>query len=90
MFGSAASPYDEVVSESDGPTSSCSCGFTAPKAPPAPAQSERTRLIPCLVKATDENLASEDWALNMDVCDRVSGDGQTGYVLPAASPRTKA
>lgn len=30
------------------------------------------------VKATDENLASEDWALNIDVCDKVTGDGQSG------------
>ncbi|CAD6580443.1 MAG: ESCRT-0 subunit protein hse1 [Tremellales sp. Tagirdzhanova-0007] len=31
-----------------------------------------------IVKATDENLASEDWALNIDVCDKVTGDGQAG------------
>ena len=31
-------------------------------------------------KATDENLASEDWGLNIEVCDKVSGDGATGYV----------
>ncbi|ORY24203.1 hypothetical protein BCR39DRAFT_582372 [Naematelia encephala] len=31
-----------------------------------------------IVKATDENLASEDWALNIEVCDKVSGEGQTG------------
>ncbi|GFZ47158.1 Class E vacuolar protein-sorting machinery protein hse1 [Saitozyma sp. JCM 24511] len=29
-------------------------------------------------KATDENLASEDWALNIEICDKVSGDGQNG------------
>ena len=29
-------------------------------------------------KATNENLASEDWALNLEVCDKVSGDGQSG------------
>lgn len=31
-----------------------------------------------LVKATDENLASEDWALNIEVCDKVTGDGANG------------
>lgn len=31
-----------------------------------------------IVKATDENLASEDWALNIEVCDKVTGDGSTG------------
>ncbi|WVF65387.1 hypothetical protein IAT40_000114 [Kwoniella sp. CBS 6097] len=31
-----------------------------------------------IVKATDENLASEDWALNMEVCDKVGGEGQNG------------
>lgn len=30
------------------------------------------------VKATDENLASEDWALNIEVCDKVTGDGSNG------------
>ncbi|KAK4689366.1 signal transducing adaptor molecule, partial [Tremellales sp. Uapishka_1] len=29
-------------------------------------------------KATDENLASEDWDLNIQVCDKVSDEGQTG------------
>lgn len=47
---------------------------------PSRSRTARTGLTLCLVKATDENLASEDWALNIDVCDRVSGDGQTGYV----------
>ncbi|KAK8844167.1 hypothetical protein IAR55_006961 [Kwoniella newhampshirensis] len=31
-----------------------------------------------IIKATDENLASEDWALNLEVCDKVSGEGQNG------------
>ncbi|WWD21174.1 hypothetical protein CI109_105658 [Kwoniella shandongensis] len=31
-----------------------------------------------IVKATDENLASEDWALNLEVCDKVSSEGQNG------------
>jgi hypothetical protein len=31
-----------------------------------------------IVKATDENLASEDWALNIEVCDKVTGDGSNG------------
>ncbi|WVR08922.1 hypothetical protein IAU60_005981 [Kwoniella sp. DSM 27419] len=31
-----------------------------------------------IVKATDENLASEDWALNLEVCDKVTGEGQNG------------
>ncbi|OCF39579.1 class E vacuolar protein-sorting machinery protein HSE1 [Kwoniella heveanensis CBS 569] len=34
-----------------------------------------------IVKATDENLASEDWALNMEVCDKVGGEGQNGGIL---------
>lgn len=29
-------------------------------------------------KATDENLTSENWQLNLDVCDKVSGDGENG------------
>ncbi|EIW65817.1 hypothetical protein TREMEDRAFT_36025 [Tremella mesenterica DSM 1558] len=29
-------------------------------------------------KATDENLASEDWALNLEVCDKVLSEGQNG------------
>jgi hypothetical protein len=33
-----------------------------------------------IVKATDENLASEDWALNIEVCDKVTGDGSSGSV----------
>jgi len=36
------------------------------------AQADKT------VKATDENLASEDWALNIEVCDKVTGDGSNG------------
>ncbi|WWC91043.1 uncharacterized protein L201_005983 [Kwoniella dendrophila CBS 6074] len=31
-----------------------------------------------IIKATDENLASEDWALNIEVCDKVSGEGENG------------
>ncbi|WVQ81366.1 hypothetical protein IAT38_003489 [Cryptococcus sp. DSM 104549] len=31
-----------------------------------------------IVKATDENLASEDWQLNIEVCDKVSSEGQNG------------
>lgn len=38
---------------------------------------ERSELIN-LVKATDENLPTEDWALNLEVCDKVSSDGPTG------------
>lgn len=29
-------------------------------------------------KATDENLASEDWGLNIEVCDKVGSDGASG------------
>jgi signal transducing adaptor molecule len=29
-------------------------------------------------KATDENLTAENWELNLDVCDKVSGDGEAG------------
>ncbi|KAI9636935.1 uncharacterized protein MKK02DRAFT_34014 [Dioszegia hungarica] len=38
-----------------------------------------------LVKATDENLASEDWALNLEVCDKVSSEGATGARNAVAS-----
>ncbi|ODO04779.1 hypothetical protein I350_05389 [Cryptococcus amylolentus CBS 6273] len=38
-----------------------------------------------VLKATDENLASEDWALNMDVCDKVSGEGENGARLAIAA-----
>ncbi|WVQ74449.1 hypothetical protein IAR50_004050 [Cryptococcus sp. DSM 104548] len=38
-----------------------------------------------ILKATDENLASEDWALNMDVCDKVSGEGESGARLAIAA-----
>jgi signal transducing adaptor molecule len=29
-------------------------------------------------KATDENLASEDWDVNLQICDKVSEDGTDG------------
>ncbi|WVN87815.1 uncharacterized protein L203_103010 [Cryptococcus depauperatus CBS 7841] len=38
-----------------------------------------------VAKATDENLASEDWALNMELCDKVSGEGQNGARQAVAS-----
>lgn len=31
-----------------------------------------------VAKATDENLTSENWELNLDVCDRVTNEGETG------------
>ncbi|KAE8222911.1 hypothetical protein CF319_g3971 [Tilletia indica] len=31
-----------------------------------------------VTKATDENLTSEDWEANLDVCDKVSGEGEQG------------
>ncbi|KAL7421009.1 ESCRT-0 subunit protein hse1 [Cryptotrichosporon argae] len=31
-----------------------------------------------ITKATDENLASEDWDVNLQVCEKVDADGQTG------------
>lgn len=31
-----------------------------------------------VMKATDENLTSESWELNLDVCDKVSGEGEAG------------
>lgn len=31
-----------------------------------------------VIKATDENLTSEDWELNLDVCDRVTTEGEAG------------
>lgn len=70
MFGGAANPYDEIISES-----------LLDAAAPG-----RWHLADAFtVKATDENLASEDWALNLEVCDKVSGDGTTGYAqLPCA------
>jgi len=60
MFGGAANPYDEIISQSQ---LLCSMNIV---------QADR------IVKATDENLASEDWALNIEVCDKVTGDGSNG------------
>jgi signal transducing adaptor molecule len=31
-----------------------------------------------VAKATDENLTSENWQLNLDVCDKVNADGESG------------
>jgi len=31
-----------------------------------------------VIKSTDENLTSESWELNLDVCDKVSGEGESG------------
>lgn len=31
-----------------------------------------------VIKATDENLTSENWQLNLDVCDKVTTEGSTG------------
>jgi hypothetical protein len=73
MFSAAANPYDEIISECwirhmiiellrSGRAVSLSPSFRADST----------------AKATDENLASEDWALNLEVCDKVSGEGQTG------------
>ena len=66
MFGGAANPYDETISQyyhQHQLQSVCSGHRYADNHS---------------VKATDENLASEDWALNIEVCDKVSGDGTTG------------
>lgn len=42
-------------------------------------------------KATDENLASEDWDTNLQICDKVGDEGQNGYVVQAkASGRPTA
>lgn len=62
MFGGAANPYDEII------------GTSAWK----PGTNTATEELTSIVKATDENLASEDWALNIEVCDKVTGDGQNG------------
>jgi signal transducing adaptor molecule len=31
-----------------------------------------------VTKATDENLTSENWQLNLDVCDKVTTEGNAG------------
>lgn len=33
-----------------------------------------------VTKASDESLTTEDWALNIELCDKVSDEGETGYV----------
>lgn len=37
-------------------------------------------LIGCVGKATHEDLLSEDWDANLQICDRVSEEGEQGYV----------
>lgn len=36
-------------------------------------------------KATDGSLPSEDWTLNMEICDIIN-ETEEGYVCPAAPP----
>jgi signal transducing adaptor molecule len=62
MFGGAANPYDEIIGQFQ---LALPCVYVKPE-------------LTSLVKATDENLASEDWALNIEVCDKVTGDGANG------------
>lgn len=44
-----------------------------------PADRLFTPLTPA-AKATDENLASEDWDTNLQICDKVGDEGQNGCV----------
>ena len=37
-------------------------------------------LIATIAKATDENLTSENWELILDVCDKVNGKPEDGYM----------
>jgi signal transducing adaptor molecule len=37
-----------------------------------------TRLTTLPDKATDENLASEDWDVNLQICDKVTAEGTNG------------
>lgn len=68
MFSSGSNPYDEIIGRSPPP-----CRLAHVRSPP-PFQADMA------VKATDENLASEDWGLNIEVCDKVGSDGAAGYV----------
>jgi hypothetical protein len=38
-----------------------------------------------LVKATDENLTGENWEIILNLCDKVTEEGEEGYVASAAS-----
>ena len=44
------------------------------------------RLTFILVKATDENLTSENWEIILNLCDKVQDEGEQGYGI---SPRVK-
>lgn len=37
--------------------------------------------IPYAVKATDENLTSENWEVILNLCDKVQEEGEPGYLL---------
>ena len=65
MFGGgAANPYDEIVGECGVRFMSFNCVL----------------IFVCAGKTTDENLTSENWELILNLCDKVSDEGQEGCV----------
>lgn len=89
-------PYDELISRSPSlsPTwrrRESEAGTT--ELTPLPSPSSFPPLLPLsplhcspAVKATDEKLTSEDWGLNLELCDKVTEDKEAGSVRISSTP----
>lgn len=78
MFSSSTNPYDEIVGECLYHSRGSAVCLKLGRVEWARATSRKDPSSPSPGKATDENLASEDWGLNIEVCDKVGSDGPTG------------